>query len=202
MKTTLGKVVAALILLPVTGCDTSISPSQVIETPSPVQSSGDLAQLSGLSLINDGPECVGARSPGFYCRVSDKPHPEMEDGEFESLVATATAILGPVEGLTDIGAAVCFKGNKLPEDQLLRHMATLALNLAANLISESTRLTDPPEFEMVGEALAAAIAVANDPMATQQQRNAIKDVLDQINNNENTVLGGDCVGENGGEEPG
>jgi hypothetical protein len=126
----------------------------------------------------------------------------MEDGEFEILVDAANAILGPVEGLTDIGAAVCFKGNKLPEDQLLRHMAALALNLAANLISESTPLTDPPDFATVGEALAAAIAVANDPMATKQERNAVKDVLDQINNNENTVLGGDCVDGIGGELPG
>jgi hypothetical protein len=201
MKTTMGTVAAVLLVFLATSCDTSISPSQIVETPSPVQSSGDLAQLSSLALTNDGPDCVGARSPGFYCRVTDKPHPDMEDGEFQGLVTTANTILGPVEGLTDIGAAVCFKGNKLPEDQLLRHLATLALNLAANLISENTPLTDPPEFATVGEALTAAIEVANNPTATRQKRNAIKDVLDQINNNENTVLGEDCLSDNGGEEP-
>jgi hypothetical protein len=96
---------------------------------------------------------------------------------------------------TDIARAVC--NNR---DQLLRHLATLALNLEANLISLDTPLLGEVGVMTVGEAFNVAAMVAGNRFATRQDRNAIKDVLDRINNNENTVLGNECVVS--GEEEG
>lgn len=183
----------ALTLL-VFGCESKTSPSNVKE---PVGTSAvALALHSPNNLLNPGPTCTGGRSPGFYCQNQDREHPLMEPTEFETLADAAAAILSSVDAFSSItiAEAVCIRGNRLPDDQLIRQLATLALNLAANLISEGTPLTDPT-YPTVGDALTEAIAVANDPSADRQTRNAIKDVLDDINNNVNTVLGDECIGE-------
>lgn len=178
------------------GCDTTTSPQDdAVSTDNSF--TGGLTQAAGLALTNLGPTCVGARSPGFFCRNKDKTgkNPNLPPGEFDLLAIDAAVLLTQLQ-LTplDIDAAVC--NNR---DQLLRHLATLALNLAANLIDESSPLDGEP-FPSAGEAFDAAIQIASDPSATKEERNAIKDVLDRINNNVNTVLGDDCLSETGGGE--
>ena len=196
MKTQLALTTLALSLL-VAGCDMETSPASpsALAEPSAAHAPMELALAAPSNLVNPGPLCTGARSPGFYCQNQDREHPEMDPAEFEMLAADAATALASVDafaGLT-IGDAVCIRGNKLPEDQLLRQLATLALNLEANLISEDTVYTGGG-FANVGEALAEAIAVANELPADRQARNAIKDVLDDINNNVDIVLDEDCAG--------
>jgi len=196
MKQRVAPLWASLLFLPfAASCRTETSPSVLPDTggaPTSVQ----FALPSPTNLINPGPECPGARTPGFYCQNQDGSNPNMTLAEFEEIAAEAATILQSLTALasTTIAEMVCFKGNSLPEDQLLRHLAALALNLAANLIDETTPLTDG-SFPTVGDALAAAILVANDPSATKDARNAIKVVLDDINNNVNTLLGEECIDE-------
>ncbi len=115
----------------------------------------------------------------------------MKKSEFSGL-ATEAAMLVPLDD-AEIEAVICDN-----RDQLRRHLAVLALNLAANLIDEKTRLVGEP-FDTVGDALAAAIVVLDGPF--DDERDAIKDTLDRINNNENTILGDECE-ENGEDEEG
>lgn len=193
---------ALVVSLPlVAGCQNETSSPSVLPDVGGAATSGPLALHSVAKLTNPGPECPGARTPGFFCQNQDGKNPILPLVEFLDLAAEAATILQSLDALASASVAemVCFKGNRLPDDQLLRHLAALALNLAANLIDETTPLSDG-SFPTVGDALAAAILVANDPNATREDRNAVKDVLDDINNNANTVLGDECVGDDQGEE--
>lgn len=153
---------------------------------------------SARALVNSGPSCIGARTPGFYCQNQDGTNPNLTSEEFELLATDAAAMLGGALGELSVGEAVCIKGNRAPEDQLVRHLAALALNLAANLVDETTPLVGAP-FTTVGEAFAEGVATASDPEASKQERNAVKDVIDEVNNNVNTTLGDEC---GGGEDDG
>jgi hypothetical protein len=197
----LGALVAYLPL--VAGCQNETSSPSVLPDVGGAATSGPLALHSVSKLTNPGPECPGARTPGFFCQNQDGKNPNLPLPEFLDLAAEAATLLQSLDALasTNVAGMVCFKGNSAPEDQLLRHLSALALNLAANLIDETTPLSDG-SFPTVGDALAAAIAVANDPDATKQERNAVKDVLDDINNNVNTVLGDECVGDDEGDGEG
>jgi hypothetical protein len=179
----------------VAGCRSETSPSMA-PVITGAATSFELAPHPASNLINSGPECPGARTPGFYCQNQDGDNPNLTLAEFNDIAAEAAAILQSLDALagTTIAQMVCFRGNQAPEDQLLRHLAALALNLAANLIDETTPLSDGT-FPTVGDALAAAILVANDPGATRDDRNAVKDVLDDVNNNANTLLGDECGGD-------
>jgi cysteine-rich repeat protein len=141
------------------------------------------------ALINDGPECVGARTPGFWCQNQDG-HPELSAEEFQTLAAGAAVRLAAVAELDtaeEIAAAVCDTSN-----QLVRHLAATALDLEANLISVNTPLVGE-DFATVGEAVDAAIAILTGNSDLDAE--AVKDVLDAINNNTNTILGDECGGE-------
>ena len=157
-----------------------------------------LLDLGARALINEGPTCTGARSPGFYCRNQSGKNPNLTVEEFADLleIIGQQGLLVDSDDLTlviDVVTAVCNT-----RQQLERQIAVLVLNLAANLIDEATPLVNGT---MVGQALDEALRVANDPDATKQERNEIKNVLDAINNNVNTVLGDECVSEeNGGVE--
>lgn len=132
--------------------------------------------------------CVGGRTPGFWCQNQDG-HPEMSAEEFAANAAEAAALLGAVPALDtagEIAAAVCDESN-----QLLRHLAALALNLAADFLGGDTPLVKE-DYATVGEVLAEAIAVATGQSSTDPED--IKDVLDRINNDQNTVLGFECGG--------
>lgn len=67
-------------------------------------------------------------------------------------------------------------------DQLLRQLATLALNLAADTLDRSAKLNGEP-YPDVGAAFDAGVAEAKSPSA---QRNQIKDVLERINESQTT----------------
>jgi len=81
----------------------------------------------------------------------------------------------------------------IPEES---HHEDRRASSAANLIDEATPLVNGTT---VGQALDEALRLANDPDATKQKRNEIKNVLDAINNNVNTALGDECVSEENGE---
>lgn len=146
------------------------------------------------SIINPGPECQPARTPGFWCQNQDGQNPNLTAAEFDQLAAEAAALLSGVPELDtpeEIAARVCDTSC-----QLLRHLAALALNLAANLIDEDTPLIGE-DYDTVGEAFEAAIAEAQS--ATMNCASEVKDVLDDINNNFNTDLEPDVC--DGDEEP-
>ncbi len=124
------------------------------------------------------------RGAGFWCQNQDGKNPNLTAQEFEEFATEAATSLSALPALdtpAEIAAAVCNTG-----DQLLRQLATLALNLAAETITLATALSGEP-YPTVGAAFEAAVAVANDPSATKADRNAIKDVLERINDSENTA---------------
>ncbi len=128
-----------------------------------------------------------ARSPGFWCQNQDGKNPNLSAARFQEIAEAAAALLNEVDALDtpeEIRSAICNTS-----DQLLRHLAVLGLNLAAELVSEETAL-EGEEFATVGEAFDRAVALASDPGASRSERNAVKDVLDRINNNRNTAT--DC----------
>ncbi len=124
------------------------------------------------------------RGAGFWCQNQGGKNPNLSQEEFEEFADEAASFFtGTVEALETregIAAAVCNTG-----DQLLRQLATLALNLAANTIDRSTALT--ADYANVGEAFDAAVAAASDPSVSREERNRIKDVLEAINENQNTA---------------
>jgi cysteine-rich repeat protein len=75
-------------------------------------------------------------------------------------------------------------------DQLVRHLAATTLNLSANLIAVATPLAGE-DFATVGEAWAEAVAVLTG--ASDADAEAVKDVLDRINNQVNTTLDDACA---------
>jgi hypothetical protein len=124
------------------------------------------------------------RGPGFWCQNQDGNNPNLSAAEFDEFSTEAAALLSAVEALNtkeEVAAAVCNTG-----DQLLRHLATLALNLAAGTLTRDTPLLGEPDYPTVGAAFDAAVQAASTG-AGRADRNRIKDVLDRINNNQNTA---------------
>jgi hypothetical protein len=122
------------------------------------------------------------RGPGFWCQNQDGNNPNLTAEEFRQFAAEAATLLSSVPALDsadEIARAVCDTG-----DQLLRQLATLALNLAADTITRDTALAGEP-FATVGAAFDRAVELARDPAAGRDERNRVKDVLDRINNNQN-----------------
>ena len=118
------------------------------------------------------------RGAGFWCRNQDGKNPNLRADEFIALAGQAAELLGDTAaGLgvslpdldgDDIAEAVCDTG-----DQLLRQLATLALNLEADLVVE--------EKDDALKALEEAILIASDLFSARSDRNKIKDVLENIN---------------------
>jgi len=190
----LGAALAAVVSL---ACDSSVtSPTSVARDGSlriggasgPLQSVGAASQ-------EEPPLFNCPRSPGFYCKNQDG-NPNMTAEEFDALVVAAAGLLLGVPALdsdAEIREAICEKG-----DQLLRHLATLALNIAAG-IDPSTSLSGETfrgvPVDSIQAAFDLAVQVATEvPPATKAERNQIKDILDRINNNLNTGLT-DCEDE-------
>lgn len=118
------------------------------------------------------------RGAGFWCQNQDGNNPNMTAAEFEAFATAAAALLSTVEALNsrdEIARAVCNT-----RDQLLRQLASLALNLASGTLSRETALVGEP-FPTVGAAFDAAVQAATGG----GDREATKDVLDRINNNQN-----------------
>jgi cysteine-rich repeat protein len=149
-------------------------------------------QSQTMMLTEEGPECVGARTPGFWCQNQDG-HPELSAEEFQALAEEAAGLLSSVDELdtaAEVAAAVCDESN-----QLVRHLAATTLDIAANLISVDTPLVGE-DFATVGDAWAEAVAILNGTSTADAEE--VKDVLDAINNNTNTILGDECVPEEDG----
>lgn len=151
--------------------------------------------------VKPGPSrAVCPLGAGFWCQNQDGRNPNLTAEEFKEFAEAAATLLSDVEALDTaekIAAAVCNIG-----DQLLRQLAALALNLAAETLARETALVNEPGFANVGAPFDAAVEVANDPSATRDERNEIKDVLDRINNGQN-IEGCDSEpddGEDGGRD--
>jgi hypothetical protein len=148
----------------------------------------DSNQVELVEVIRDSVglgEC--GRGAGFWCENQDGQNPNMSPGEFGIYAAGALDRLGGnvpgIEDQADIEAAVCDNGN-----QLLRQLTALALNLAAETVTEETSLIGE-SYSTIGAAFEAGIAAAGGD-GSRDEVNAVKDVLDRINNNVNTE--GDC----------
>jgi cysteine-rich repeat protein len=149
------------------------------------------------SIIEDGPECVGARSPGFWCENQDGKNPNLTAEEFDMLAVQAAAFLTEVDELDtaeEVAAAVCDRSN-----QLARHLVAVVLDVEANLISLNSPLEDVEGFATVGEVVAEAIAILVAGEGDSDHAEDVKDILDEgIINGKNIILGDECVPE---EEP-
>jgi hypothetical protein len=120
------------------------------------------------------------RGAGFWCQNQGGQNPNLSAEEFQEFATEAADLLRDVPALdtsAKVAAAVCSTS-----DQLLRQLATLALNLGADTLERGTKLEGEP-YADVGAAFDAGVAEAKGPSA---QRNQIKDVLERINENDNT----------------
>jgi hypothetical protein len=130
------------------------------------------------------------RGAGFWCQNQGGQNPNLGAEDFEAFAAEAAVLLAGVPELDtpeEVAAAVCDVG-----DQLLRQLATLALNLAAETLTPDTPLLDEP-FATVGEAFDAGIEAALDAGASRGERNEVKDVLERINESRNTDVCPDSI---------
>jgi hypothetical protein len=124
------------------------------------------------------------RGAGFWCQNQGGKNPNLSAEEFQKFAEEAAGYFGELGALDtpgEIAGAVCNSG-----DQLLRQLATLALNLAAKTLERSTGLTGEP-YSTVGAAFDAAVAAAANPGTSRDERNRIKDVLERINESQNTA---------------
>jgi hypothetical protein len=125
------------------------------------------------------------RGAGFWCQNQGGKNPNLSAEEFQKFAQGAADLLKDVPALDTpekVAAAVCNTG-----DQLLRQLATLALNLAAKTLTRETALVGEP-YANVGAAFDAAVNEAKSPSLSREERNALKDVLERINESANTGI--------------
>jgi hypothetical protein len=161
---------------------TSVRKNQGITIVVGQTASGDVVLLSqNRDKVSFEGECP--RGAGFWCQNQSGRNPNLSAEEFQKFAVEAAVLLAEVPSLDspeEIAAAVCNTG-----DQLLRQLATLALNLAAKTLTRETALTGET-YATVGAAFDAAVALAKDAASSGEERNRVKDVLERINENENT----------------
>lgn len=119
------------------------------------------------------------RGAGFWCQNQGGKNPNLSEQEFQEFSAEAATLLASVDALNtkeEVAAAVCNTGN-----QLLRHLATLALNLASGAVSRDDALTGE-SFATVGAAFDRAVQLAQG--GSSNESNQVKDVLERINEGE------------------
>jgi len=129
------------------------------------------------------------RGAGFWCQNQGGQNPNLSAEEFQEFADTAATYFADLPALDspdEIAGAVCHTG-----DQLQRQLATLALNLAAGTLSRGTGLVGEP-YANVGEAFDAGIAAAKGSLPPDE-RNQVKDVLERINESQNTTTGCDVL---------
>jgi hypothetical protein len=166
---------------------TSVRKNQQIRIVVGLTSDGEVVLLQETrDRVSFEGECP--RGAGFWCQNQGGKNPNLSAEEFQKFAEVAAGYFaGKLEALdtpAEIAAAVCNTG-----DQLLRQLATLALNLAAGTLTRETPLTGEP-YSTVGAAFDAAVAAAADPSTSRDERNQIKDVLERINESENVAT--DC----------
>jgi hypothetical protein len=134
------------------------------------------------------------RGAGFWCQNQGGKNPNLSAEEFQKFAGEAAGLLKDVPALDtreEVSAAVCDTG-----DQLLRQLATLALNLAAKTLTRETALNGEP-YATVGAAFDAAVNEAKSPSLSREDRNALKDVLERINESQNTGICQDSEDDDG-----
>jgi hypothetical protein len=166
---------------------TSVRKNQQIKIVVALTSDGEVVLLQETrDHVSFEGECP--RGAGFWCQNQNGKNPNLSAEEFQEFAEEAAGYFsGKLEALdtpAEIAGAVCNTG-----DQLLRQLATLALNLAAGTLTPQTSLNGEP-YGTVGEAFDAAVAAAADPNTSRDERNRIKDVLERINESENVAT--DC----------
>lgn len=125
------------------------------------------------------------RGPGFWCQNQGGQNPNLSKAEFDAFAEEAARLLSAVPALDtpgEVAAAVCNTGN-----QFVRHLAALALNLAAKTVKPDTSLAaEEAPYLTVRDAFEAAVAhlAGSTPLSGSQQE-ALKDVMDRINNAQN-----------------
>ncbi len=137
------------------------------------------------------------RGAGFWCQNQGGKNPNLSATEFQTFATDAAALfqapaLAALDSKEKIAAAVCNTG-----DQLLRQLATLALNLASGTLTRATPLTGET-YATVGAAFDAAVAAANNPSLSRDERNQIKDVLERINDSQALGTAG-CLADDDGD---
>jgi len=186
-------ILATVVLLSSTlACDSKNSPSSPSVLPPPASGPASYTTAGGSafhefdelgeeednssddSTVSADPEDSCARGPGFYCQNQDGKNSNMSAEEFQQFAEGAAQRLSTVDELDDpaeVADAVCDTS-----DQLIRNLATLALNL------ESGRVLDTAA---VGDAFAYAVDVANGHIVvTAEERKEVKRMLEQINEGE------------------
>jgi hypothetical protein len=143
------------------------------------------------------------RGAGFWCQNQGGRNPNLSAEEFQEFAEEAARLLNEggrtvsaLDTPQEIAAAVCNTG-----DQLLRQLATLALNLAAETLTLDTPLVGEP-FPTVGAALDAAASEVQSPALGRTERNALKDLLERINENQNTSVCLDGEDDDDGDDDG
>lgn len=184
---------ALVSLVSIWACDSTEGPTSISspEEATSISNPGSFTTAASRELNEMESEEYGcARSPGFYCQNQNGKNPNMTAEEFQMFAAQAAMLLATVEELNtpeEVAAAICDTS-----DQLFRHLATLALNLASPLLNE----TDPhanPDFPTVGDAFAHAVAVADGSIkVTREQRKEVKRMIEQINENVSINNGKEC----------
>jgi hypothetical protein len=124
------------------------------------------------------------RGPGFWCQNQSGNNPNLSREDFETFADEAAELLKDIDSLNtreEIAGAVCNTGN-----QFARHLASLALNLAAEMVEQDTTLIGEQTYGTVGEAFDAAVKHLSgaNPLSGSQAE-ALKDVMDRINNAQN-----------------
>lgn len=124
------------------------------------------------------------RGAGFWCQNRGGKNPNLTASEFEEFAEKAADMLSNIPELDtadEIAAAVCNTAN-----QFRRHLATLALNLAANTVKLGTSLQGEQTYATVGDAFNAAVNhLAGAGTLSGSQQEALKDVMERINNAQN-----------------
>jgi hypothetical protein len=134
------------------------------------------------------PRCLGSQQPGNYCQLQlhtwEDRHLTLES--FYTYSVDAAALMSAVPQLDsgdEVAAAVCDNDS---DAQLERHLSTVALDLVRGRLAPDNRVMgevfEDNVIDTVGEAFAVGVAVSAYPLSTQQAREDIKDILNNITN--------------------
>jgi len=215
-------ILATVVLLSSTlACDSKISPSSPSVLPAPASGPASYTTAGGSafhefdeleeeeeedntsddSTVSADAEDSCARGAGFYCQNQGGGNPNMSGEEFQMFAVDAVSLLDNYGGVHELStpegfaSAVCDTS-----DQLIRNLATLALNLASGRINAM----DPHSndgFPTIEVAVAHAVGVANGSIGvTGDERKEVKRMLEQINGNVSINEGEECKVDDDGDD--
>ena len=125
------------------------------------------------------------RGAGFWCQNQSGKNPNLSRDDFLEFAKDAATLLKDVEALNtsdEVAAAVCNTGN-----QFQRQLASLALNVAAKTVTLDTNLVgERAPYAKVRDVFNAALAhLTGSNRLSSSEQQALKDVMDRINNAQN-----------------